>query len=92
MELGENVYVCLYIISPKHQAMETYARMTAYLQAFLTSPLGKENRHVLVWTNLLAEKSSPYPVVVTGIFHGHNLSSRTKALGSTRPLTDLSKR
>jgi hypothetical protein len=71
--------------------MKTYARMAAYLQAFLTWALGKEDRHVLVTIILFAEKK-PYPVAVTGFFLGHNLSSRTMALGSTQPVTDLSKR
>ena len=30
------------------------------------------------------------PDGVTGIFHGHNPSGRTTALGLTRPLTDMS--
>jgi hypothetical protein len=36
MELGEKVYVCLCIVRPKHQVMETCARKAAYLQPFLT--------------------------------------------------------
>jgi hypothetical protein len=55
MELGENVYVCLCIIRSKHQAMEACARMAAYLQTFLTTALGKEDRRVLVSTTLFAE-------------------------------------
>ena len=33
-----------------------------------------------------------FPDGVTGIFHWHNPSGRTKALGSTRPLTEMSTR
>jgi len=55
MESGENVYVCLCIIRPKHQVMENCARMAAYLQTFLTSVLGKEDQHVLVSTTLFVE-------------------------------------
>ena len=32
------------------------------------------------------------PDVVSGIFHGHNLSGRTMALGLTQPLTEMSTR
>ena len=32
------------------------------------------------------------PDGVIGIFHGHNISDRTKALGSTQPLTEMSTR
>jgi hypothetical protein len=32
------------------------------------------------------------PDGVTGIFHVHNLSDRTMALGSTQPLTEMSTR
>ena len=92
MELGENVYVGLCIIRPKHHAIEACAWVGAYLQTFLTSALGKEDRHVLVSTTLFAEKSSPYPVLVIGNFHGHNLSSSTMALGSAQPRADLNKR
>ena len=32
------------------------------------------------------------PAGVIGVFHGHNLSGRTMALGSTQPLTHMSTR
>jgi len=32
------------------------------------------------------------PDAVTGIFHWHNPSDRTMALGSTQPLTEMSSR
>ena len=61
MELGENVYVCLCIIRPKHQAMEACARMAAYLQTFLSSALGKEESTCFSLDHLIRRKKLPLP-------------------------------
>jgi hypothetical protein len=71
-------------------------RATAFAKgALVESRLG----HVLFYavTEFLHSATSrkvagSIPDGVTGIFHGHNLSGRTMALGSTQPLTHMSTR
>jgi hypothetical protein len=43
-----------------------------------------------IYRILMSPVAGLIPDSVTGIFHGHNPSSRTMALGLTQPLTEMS--
>ena len=61
MELGENVYVGLCIIRPKHHAIEACAWVGAYLQTLLTSALGKIRSTCFNLDHLIRRKKLSLP-------------------------------
>ena len=100
--------VCSILHSPNRASWYTYMRNTNKMHTFLNNLFHliyrqhvsnkyrrKEGTAVAQWLRCCATNrkvAGSIPDGVIGIFHWHNPSDRTMAMGSTQPLTEMSTR
>ena len=69
--------------------LTVYSRIHKYIMLYVSGGGGTRWRSWLRHCTTSRKVTGSLPDGVNGIFHGHNSSDRTVALGSTQPVTEM---